>query len=372
MRQALSWFAMISLALTSCSFSDVDPEADVHVSGRALDASGRPLADTTVLLFKQADLGEVVFGTVLAVGSLSTVCLLPDPPAICDEARTATTDGEGRYEFDLKGSDTQGTLGTESTMNVVFAGGSGTSTTISFTAEEADISLPDARLWRANPRVAQSPGSIRLSWRGLPDAAGDDPSYSAQLYEAAGHVQWSEPASGGSATLDPRILEERDGEVAVNAYAALDGADGAGDVRASYLSSRLPVRATAGVPPSRGRPCAAVTGTAPARDSAFGRCGATDGELDEPARLRARGRAVVAGVAVDLGSARPIDLVVARGFTGQVLVEASDDGRSYRTIATTAGLAIAVRPQVPTTARFLRLRSPTGLDQSLSSEVSVW
>jgi hypothetical protein len=373
MRKAPALFTALSLALTGCSFSSVDPDAPVRISGRALDATGAPLAGAKVLLFKQADLGEVLFGTVLAVGSLSTICLLPDPPALCRKARTATADQDGRYHFELTGEDTQGTLGTESTLNVVFSGPAAEgSTTVSFSAKDTAVDLPDARLWRSSARVSRSGGAIRLAWSRVPEAAGHDAAYSAQLFEADSQTAlWSQPASGRAASIDPRILEDRPGTVAVSAGAVLSGGRGTGTVRASYLSRRLPVQGTAGAPPSRGRPCAPVTGTSPATDGRFSRCAATDGHLDQPARLTAAEGSVVAGVVVDLGAARPVDLVVARGFAGQFVVEVSVDGRAYRTVATTSGTT-AVRPPGSPRARFVRLRSPTGLDQSLSSEVSIW
>lgn len=372
MRKALA--LALLLTVSGCSFSSVDPDAEVSISGRALDASGKPLAGAKVLLVKQADLGEVVFGTVLAVGTLSAVCFLPDPPAICRKAESATTDAQGGFEFDLKGSDTQGTLGTESTLNVVFSGADGkASTTLSFAAKDTEITLPDARLWNAAPTVSQTRGKIQLAWTPLPREAGARATYSAQLFEGrAGSALWSQPASGRRATLDPRLLEDRNGSVAVGASTELSGGSGAGDVRASFLSQRLAVRATAGVPRSRGRRCAAVTGTSPARDEAFSACAATDGTLDQPARLSGAAGAVVVGAAVDLGSPRPVSLVVARGFGGQVLLEVSGDGRTYRTVASGSGQALVLEPTGRTTARFVRLRSPTGLDQSLSSELSVW
>lgn len=373
MRRIPGVLAALSLAVTSCSFSSVDPDAPVEISGRALTASGKPLANAKVLLFKQADIGEVVFGTVLTIGSLSTICLLPEAPAICRKARTTTTDADGRYSFELKGSDTQGTLGTESTLNVVFSGPKAQgSTTVSFTAEDEEITLPDARLWRSAPTVSRPSGRIELSWSRLPKAAGSDPAYSAQLFEAEGEgALWSQPASGTRATIDPRILEDQPGGVAVGAGTSLSGGSGAGDLRASYLSPRLPVTATAGTPESRGRPCAAVTGTAPPRAGRFVACLVTDGDLKKPARLSAARAAVVTGVVIDLGASRPVSLVVTRGFAGQFLVEISGNGKSYRTVATSAGSTAVEVPGSPS-ARFVRLRSPAGLDESLSSEVSVW
>jgi hypothetical protein len=365
--------AALSLAVTGCSFSDVDPDATVQISGRALDASGKPLAGARVLLFKQADIGEVVFGAVLAVGTLSTICLLPEPPAICREARTVTADDDGRYEFELKGSDTQGTLGTESTLNVVFSGAKAQgSTTVSFIAKDEAVSLPDARLWRAAPKVSRPGGRIQLSWSPLPRSAGSDATYSAQLFEADGQSPlWSQSVSGRTGSIDPRILEDQSGSVAVSAGTELSGGRGTGEVRASYLSQRLPVGATAGTPPSRGQPCAAVTGTAPPTAGRMSACAATDGDLKSPARLSSRKAGVVTGVLVDLGTSHRVSLVVARGFAGQFLVELSDDGRAWRTVATNAGSAAVAVPGMPS-ARFVRLRSPAGLDESLSSEVSVW
>ncbi len=371
MRSVPALVATFSLAVAGCSFSSVDPDESVRVSGRALDAAGRPLTDTQVLLFKQADIGEVVFGTVLAVGTLATICVLPDAPAICRKARTTTTGSDGRYQFELKGSETQGTLGTASTLNVVFSGRK-SSTTVSFTAEDGEINLPDARLWNASPKVSQRSGQIQLSYAPLPETGGKV-GYSAQLFEVKGEsALWTQPASGTDAVVDARILEDQPGSVAAGASSTLPGASGAGDARANYLSPRLPVRATAGTPLSRGRRCAAVTGTAPAQDAKFTKCGATDGDLDAPARLGAARGGVTTGAVVDLGAVRPIDLVVARGFAGQVLVELSDDGRTYRTVATNSGTAVALEVPGGQRARFVRLRSPSGLDESLAAELSVW
>ena len=290
MRTVSVLVAVLVLAVTGCTFSSVDPDEPIHISGRALNASGEPLASARVMLFKQADVGEVLLGTVLAIGTLSTVCLLPEPPAICRKARVTTTDAEGRYEFELKGSDTQGTLGTESTLNVVFSGPAAQGgTTVSFTAKDTEVRLPDARLCRAAPELTTGSGRIGLTWRPLPRGAGDDAAYSAQLY--AGKAQtafWSQPASGSAATIDARIMEDQSGSVAVSAGTTLSGGSGAGEVRASYLSARLPVEGTAGAPPSRGRPCGAVSGTARAVDGPLSSCAVTDGDLTAPARPTAR------------------------------------------------------------------------------------
>jgi len=374
MRRVPTLFAALSLAVAGCSTSSVDPDATVHISGRALDASGRPLSGATVLLFKEADIGEVVVGTVLAIGTLSTVCLLPDPPAVCRKARTTTADEDGRYEFELRGSDTQGTLGTESTLNVVFAGAPRKgSTTVGFAAKDTSVTLPDARLWKALPEVSRPSGRIGLSWSPLPKATGGDAEYSAQLFESdTGAATWSQPATGGLASIDPRILEDRSSSVAVGARTTLPGGTNTGTVQASYLSARLQVDATAGAPPSRGRPCAPVRGPTARLGDPPDDCPMTDGDLTTPAGLRTRGTAVVTGVVVDLGLVRPVDLVVVRGFAGQFLVEVSTDGRIFQQVGTQIGTTVAVTPSGRPRARYVRVRSPAGVDESLATEVSVW
>jgi hypothetical protein len=373
MRRVPALVTVFGLAVAGCGFSSVDPNSTVSVSGRALDASGKPLRNAHVLLVKQADIGEVIFGSILTVGTLSTICFAPAPPAICEKAHTTTTDSAGRYHFDIKGSDTQGSLGTEATMNVVFSGRSSkTSTTVSFAAKDNAVTVPDARLWDLAAAVSRR-GAIRLTWRPLSRSAGSKARYSAQLYDTkTGAVLWTQPASGGHTDIDPRLLEDRHGAVAVSAGAELSGGSGTARVRASYLSPRLPVTASAGAPPSRGRPCAAVTGTATAAVRVRTPCGSTDGDLGAPARLSGGGSETVSGVVVDLGRVRPIDLVVARGFSGQLLVETSTDGTTFSTVATGFGQAYAVKPAGRPSARYVRLRSPAGLDESLSSALSVW
>ncbi|MBO9524394.1 MAG: hypothetical protein J7518_22885 [Nocardioidaceae bacterium] len=357
----------LALAATGCSFSSVDPHTTVHVSGRALDAAGRPLDGTKVLLFKEADLGEVVFGTALVLGSLSTICLLPDAPGICEKARHATTDAAGRYRFTLKGEDTQGSLGTEATLDVVVGGGpGGSSTTVGFHAKDTEVEVPDVRLADLAARHA----GLTVTWKPLPRAAGREPSYAVQLYDGRTRsAVWSQPARGGRATLDPRVLEDSHGAVAVGATAELPGGRNTGTVHASYLSRRLPVTATAGAPPSRGKTCAPVAGTSVGR---FAACPVTDGDLDRPGRLPSSKDGVTTGVVVDLGRVRRIDLVVARGYAGQLLVEVSSDGRTYRTVATGSGRTVALEPKGPASARYVRLRSATGLDESLGAELSIW
>ncbi|MDT4893828.1 MAG: hypothetical protein QOE97_2863 [Pseudonocardiales bacterium] len=377
MRRSVALSLALALLVPSCRFSKVDSNATVTITGRAVDTAGRPLADRTVLLFKEGDVADLVLGVVFTVGTLGGICLLPQAPVVCRKARTATTDGAGNYRFEISGRDTQGLIGTESTLDVVVADSTpnGASTTVTFAVRETSVALPDARLWDAAARVTEAAGRIRLSWTALPAGAGSKAAFTAQLFDPQRQAAvWSQPAKGSAADVDARLLEDHSGAAAVSARTSLSG-QGAADVHGVYLSPRVAVRPIAGAPPSRGRACLAVTGTATLATAPQNPCRATDGDLLTPARLIAapgtKGT-VVDGAVVDLGSSRRVQLVVGRGLSGQVLVELSDDGRTYRTIATGTGVTTAVSPPGAPTARFVRLRSPSGLDESLLSEVSVW
>jgi len=366
----------VALLATSCRFSHVKADETVHISGRALSASGTPLAQVQVRLFKEADLGEALTGIVLAIGSLGTVCLLPTAPPVCRQAHVATTDSAGNYTFTLEGADVQGTLGTESTLDLVVAGDGpdAPSTVLSFPARSASMKLPDARLWRAAPQVAEGAGDVRLRWLPVRGWAGTDAHYSVQLYDPRREASvWSEPATRSSGTIDGRVLEDVSGKVAAAAHTNLGGATGTTDVHAGYLSARLPVHPLVGAPPSRNDSCFAVSGTGTDLGrTRQARCGVTDGDLLSPASLRAARGANVTGVVIDLGRIRPVALVVARGVAGSYIVELSKDGKNYRPISTTGASPAAIQPAGRPAARYVRVRSPSGLGESLMTEISVW
>ena len=369
--RALIFVPIVALVATGCHFSSVKPDATVVISGRALSATGAALAHVQVHLYKEADFGEAIVGSVLAVGSLGGVCLFPGAPAVCHRGHVATTGADGSYQFTLKGSDTQGLIGDVSTLDLVVAdpaaGARGPSTTVSFTVASTTVALPDARLWDAQPSATEGAGRIALSWSGAPPA-GTSPSYAAQLLDPGSALPtWSQPAAGGRAEIDARILEDRAAAGAISARTTLRAG-----VHASYLSARVTLHPIAGTPPSRRRPCAAVSGTSTLTTTPQTGCRATDGDLSAPARLTAANAAVVSGVVVDLGQVQPINLVVVRGCAGMFVVELSADGLAYREVWAGTGATVAISPPGTPGARYVRVRSPSGLDESLLAEVSAW
>jgi len=355
------------LILAGCEISHVNPDQTVVISGRALTATGAPLSDVQVHLFKEVDFGEFVFGATAALGSLGTVCLLPSAPAICHKGFEATTSADGSYRFTIKGSDTQGMIRELSTLDLVFAdpksASSPSTATLRFKAKTTSVQLPTARLWDSGLRVAEGRSTIDLSWHALKGAT-----YAVQLIDRAQGISlWMQPASGASAHVDARVLEDATADAAVTARVSLGN-----DVNAVYLSRRGPVRPVSGAPPSRHAACSALTGTTHLVAAKQITCGATNGDLTTPSRLTATTGGAVTGVVVTLPQARPIALIVARGLTGSVLVEVSVNGTAWRRVSASSAATVAVQPAGRPQARFVRVRSVNGLDESTLTEVSVW
>jgi hypothetical protein len=346
-RCALVLIAVLFAA--ACDGSHLKADQTVVISGRALSATGAPLADVPVHLSKESGSAHNGFAT--------------------------TTDAKGTYRFRIKGSDTQNSAGDADTLDVLVADPDGTRsaaarTTLRFTVQHDVVRLPAARLWDAGLHVAATtagPPAIRMAWRA--ESVGD-PSYTVALFDSARRtLLWTQPASGTRARIDARLLEDSAGLAAVTARADL----GSG-VNAAYRSGRRPVRPLAGNPPSRHEPCYALTGSAaPFERFRQAVCAATDGDLVSPSRLVAGNGEVVTGVLVDLvAQTRFISLIVVRGLVGTVVVEISPDSHTWTRIATATGPTIAVRPPEEPLARYIRVRSPNGLDESRLAEVSVW
>jgi hypothetical protein len=239
-----------------------------------------------------------------------------------------------------------------------------------FEAQTKHVRLPAVRLWDAGLHVvAHRSGrpTYGTSWSPLPAVDGSGAGYGVELLDPASGAQlWTQPASGTRSRIDARIIEDHATDAAVVARASLHGTG------AVYLSARRPVQAIAGAPPSRNRPCAAVTGTKRLTTFLQNPCAATDGDFSSPARLAARNHRTVTGVVIDLGTARRLSLIVARGLSGSVVVEESANGRTYRRVATASTSTIAVHPPGRAVARYVRVRSAGGLDESLLAEVSAW
>lgn len=360
-------------ALLACTSSQVEPDAPVTLRGTVEAPSGVPTGEVDVGLVKLADVGELVFGSTLAIGTLGAVCLTDDAPAVCGDAREADVGADGAYSFQLEGSDTQGSVGQASDFDLTATAprpdGGEYVTSTRFEIQTEQLELPRLGFWDATLTVSADAATIRAEWPALPASLGESPSYSLRFLDTGadpGALVWNVPTASPGQQVDRRLLEDRRGRVELGATTENDGPDTT--FRTTHFAAPSSFEGP-GPAPSRGLACAATTDDGQTRP--LEPCPLTDGALYEPAGFSAEGT-VFSGAYVDLGAPQPVGLVVARGAIGPVTVETSPDARTWQTAGTSSGRLVAVTPPRPVEARYVRVRTSNGTDLSNLAEISIW
>lgn len=374
--------AVLTLSLLGCGAeSRLGADERVSVAGRALHEDGRAIAGRNAVLIKVPDAGEVLSGLTSVVGTLGLACLVPEPPPVCRRARNATTDDSGHFAFELRGKDTQGSVGQASTFNLAVRAPAregavaGASRTEKFVIQQAQLETPNLTLWEPQLSLSIDPVQVRVSFGALPAGATD-----ARIeFEVAGGSLWSGPYVSG-ATVDARLLEDAVGKVSISTSAPRQQHQDTA-FEANYGSEVLAFTGQAGAPPSRNASCT-VAG-ASGQVMPLEPCTVTDGKFVAPLEApldagcvpdaQGQGCANVRAnrvLTMDLGEARRASLVVVRGTSGDLRVERSVDGVSWAAV-TLDGMVGALAEG--TTVRYVRLRNVAD-DTALPklAEVSIW
>lgn len=379
MKRAAS--AAVLLVLLACTASRVEPEADISIAGSVERAGGVPVADSTVLLSQEGDVGDVL----LAITTIGLVCIGDGPkPAICAAAKKTTTDAAGRFGYELKGRDTQGNFGQSSVLSLTTAldpkdlETKGSSTTYRFHAQTERLDLP-LRIWE--PSLAAVTGSFgaRVAFPKLPSSLLPSAFRRASLTYAIEFTRGKEPVwrideAKTVTVFDPRVLEDSTGEMRVIAGAnRLNLSDVLGDeVALAMRSGAREYASPLDAPASRGVGC--TIPDAEGNRVAQSPCRLTDGELSEAFHPRVCGgesgcaEPTHQEAAVDLGNIGPVDFVVVRGCTQTCRVEMSPDARRWRLVGVTTDDQAAFSPAGTRGERYVRVSGPI---DSLT-EVSVW
>lgn len=378
--KALLAVGMALAVLAGCTRSRISSGATVTVSGSVVTASGAPVPGAKVALVKEADLGEVLGGLTLALGTLGLSCLVAHQPSFCARARRATADGAGSFSYTLTGADTQGSIGNADTLDVTAVGASEAaagSATVAFTVQTATLALPALHLWGAAPSLTAAGGgraADRVSWPDLPASIGGHVSYGVRFLDGSpgsgGGDDWVVSGARSGTAVDDRVLEDRSGSVEVDASTSRPGPHTT--LRFTYRTSTVPFHGP-GAPPSRGAACLVQAGSgAPA---SLRPCPLTDGNLSTPTALGASPctgctPAAPDAAIIDLGKARAVSLVVVRGATAELAVEGSNDLSTWSALGSLDAEPAALA--VSGSARYVRVRSQSGLGLGGLAEVSVW
>ena len=357
-----------ALLLAGCAASKLDADATVRVTGTVLDAAGQPARGADVALFKVADIGEVLVGATLAIGTLGASCFVPGGPAFCQDARKTTTDDSGKFSYSLKGSDTQGSVANARDFDLTaFVGrttGKPQVASVRFKVQRTDLEVPPLRVWDAQATTAAASGGVRTSWPALPADYGESPTY-ALRFVADNKTVWSVAKAAPGDRVDGRYLEDARGAVEVGASTSRSGPDT--KFRYTYFAAGGSFAGT-GKPPSRGAAC--FSATADGAATALSPCRLTDGDLSTAAQFSGDATARPSAY-VDLGSSRPVSLVVARGAAGTTEIETSDDAKNWTVLGPGGGSLVSADGR-GIRARYVRIRTTNNVDISSLSEISVW
>jgi hypothetical protein len=368
-RRAAGATALAALILTACyTESEVKPGERITIAGTVADQNGNPVPGARVAFSRAGDVED----TFALLASLGFVCTPPEPPRACQAEKVTTADEDGAYRFDLRGRDTQG-IGRSARTLYLTAGFdpagtevTGPRTILRFIAQTKDLNLP-LRAWQPRLRIDPGPTELAVRTDAFPKdlaPAGVQPARTSLVFEdRAGALVWRQTMRGEGSGVDPRLLEDVDGVVAV--VAQQDNAPvspGRGtNLGYTIRSGGHRVRGTAGAPVSRGTACALRAN--PKAESFVSSCSLTDGVFGQPDPSPSADAAVI-----DLGSPRPIHLVVLRSCAGTCHLQHSMNARTWTRLGNGADQVITIEPGAVPRARYIRVRS--GL--VLPTELSVW
>jgi hypothetical protein len=362
----------VSVVTTGCTASKLGGNDAVHLSGRVLDAAGQPAANARVALFKEADAGELLVGVTFAIGTLGAACFAPQAPPVCAHTRKGTTGPDGTFSFELTSRDTQGSVGNADAFDLTAVIGDGDAARVSsvrFKIQHTKLEVPDLRVWDATASARIVSNAVAVTWPPLPPDYGGDAHYTIKFVDSSAQkpTVWSATSPASGRRTDQRLLEDRHGTIEVDATTSRSGPDTT--FRYTYISRTVGFDGP-GAPPSRRAACTVYDSTGAA--TPLNPCPLTDGDLFTRAGLgAAKGGGAHPAVVLDTNVAAAKRVVV-RGAVGVVNVEVSNDGTNWSFIGSDSGSLIDVAPTRPLPGRFVRVKTPGGVDLGGLTEVSVW
>ncbi|HVL80325.1 MAG TPA: discoidin domain-containing protein [Actinomycetota bacterium] len=387
LRVAVS-LSLLALLLPACSEqSRVDPGADIAVAGTVMRQDGAGVNGVRVVMSRDAGLGEALS----LVFSFGLACIDEKIREACGKTREVVTGPDGGFRFALKGRDTQTSGGSAATMELAARLPrssqelEGPAVRVRHLVQTSAVQIP-MRAWEPALEVKGDATTVSVTWPPLdpgllPAYMGAAASYDVRFETTSGGLVWAQPLAPGG-TFDARVLEDTVGAVSVEAAVPqAEVPDEAGTRVSMRLSSaRFAYKAMAGRPVSRSKGCYVLD--AAQRPVAQSGCAVTDGDFRRtftPAGAECppgeQCPTLGQDVTIDLGSPRPIRLVVLRGCDDECAVLASPDGAAWEAVGAGAGFEdsagednMTITPVTAISGRYLRV---TGSVHTLR-EVSVW
>jgi hypothetical protein len=367
--------------LSACTMSDLDPNAEVVLTGTTQDDSGQALAGQRVALVKEPDVGEVLSGILYGPVTI-LACLGQEPPPICQQAQIDQTNDSGNFRFAMLGQDTQGSIGNASTFTVATTlpatngQATGPSTYQRFQIQREQMFLPPMQLWTAALEFENTSESFQAT---VVDSQSQDTTLRFESGAPWGPPIWEETQYVGS-RLDSRIFEDAE----MNVVAVRTTVDRLADVTIETVarSAAYPFVGNAGAPLSRGASCSIRD-----REGAMHEmnpCPLSDGDLstaytllddaceesddmpcdDSPANQEA---------ILDLGVLASAQFLVLRLGDYDTHVDVSEDGESWSSVGVPSRGDTKLNLPSETRLRYVRLTSMNSFASLVGlSEISIW
>jgi hypothetical protein len=361
-RPSIVLAAVLCALVTGCSEqpSPVDDDAKVTISSR-VTAAGRPVSEARVSLQSSGSVSDLV----QALPGVSLVCLLGDCEARPD--RELRSGSDGGLSISTNGRHTKTTGGGARWLSLTAAdpdepadARTGGAATLAFQVLSEKVDLPPLSLWRTPLRIDLAAGVVTFQ---PPPVAAD---VELLITDAQGNLVEQRAGSSTRARFDPRLLEDLPVEVTLVATRKVGGVT---QVWRSPVvdakGTRRPL--TRGLPCGAEGPCALTDGRLALHEAKVASCA----DVPEGAETCALGDRRV----LDLGTARPLQLVVVRGLAAVITVEASVDGKAWTRLAPydtgpperMRDVVVQRRKPGAGPVRYLRVESTSSL-----AEVSAW
>lgn len=380
MRTSIQIVLCLSLS-TACTMSDLDPNAEVVLTGTTQDDSGQALAGQRVALVKEPDVGEVLSGILFGPVTI-LACLGQEPPPICQQAQIDQTDDSGNFLFTMFGQDTQGSIGNASTFTAattlpaINGQATGPSTYQRFQIQSEQMFLPPMQLWTAALEFENTSESSHIT---VVDSQSQDTNLRFEAGAPWGAPIWEEEHYVGS-RLDSRIFE--DAEMHVVAVRSTEDRLAGVTIETVARSAAYQLVGTAGAPPSRGASCSIRDREGAMQE--LSPCPLSDGDLATAYRLlddacedsddMPCSDSLANQVAVlDLGVLASAQFLVLRLGYYDTHVEVSEDGESWSSVGVPSRGDTRLNLPSETRLRYVRLTSMSSVSSLVGlSEISIW
>jgi len=301
-----------------CGKSEVDPELEITLTGKALREDGQPVANTLLNLNRSIN-SECVFSIF---GDRNW--------------KSVKTGADGSFSLQLLGADTRSGSLTRC-FSMIVPGQAGRSVSVEFLVKNDTVQLPTLQEWSGAPAAAISGTGVSVTFQDISKVqAGVSASHSLEVRKKGSSTIWSREQLQSPTQLSEYVLEDvTDLEGALFGHRKVENGGNPFTLRYNGDAAALPPRVGL-VPVSRGASCVYID--APTV------CPFTDGNLGVSPTFKENTREVTLQLAqpkvLRKAVLRKLDTVLG---PNELVLEGSGDGTTWVPLANLLEDGMAIR-----------------------------